>query len=294
MSLERLNNSLIYTPEGFLLARGILPPNPSVELVNQRRVVSELETYVDHPLFDYFKTGVLATCLHSGLFSKGYRRNGEPRFTHHTRADTTLPTFYATLKFLLPEFAAKARLVRRKEVIEQNSPQYTLVVSGETTDLALQMQAIYQDVNRTYDDLVESDGVSDKDYALLAGIVATGKGTFRISRPDQESYLKGNIGVYLDFPEESRMHRLIMKLFPNVGLIDRNDGDGPEAGSHLQTGLRMKLSGEDAFELSCKLLNVCPPLGEIRPEILTLIFYATNDALTPAEYRRAYEEILGI
>jgi hypothetical protein len=87
----------------------------------------------------------------------------------------------------------------------------------------------------------------DSDYwALLAGIVAGGRGCFRIVRPSSHD-VAGDIRVQFDFYESDELFTLFRRYFNEECFWERTDRENVQ---------RLVLAGEDAFAFTAKIFSL--------------------------------------
>jgi hypothetical protein len=97
--------------------------------------------------------------------------------------------------------------------------------------------------------------------AALAGVVASGRGTFRIL-PECDSYPYGGTEVAFGFRDGSMLDDLLRRLYPDVQPWVRSDRVGHN---------KLTLQRAEASAATAELVKICPLLPLTNPEMVPLL-----------------------
>lgn len=286
MSLDHFNEVLIPTTNGALHPKTELPSD--TDLLLERDPGTLLSILAEYrretpELAQAYEAGVLSTALHDAAYTKSSRSD---ELVSQIKASTVSRELMILLRIMTPAFADKARVDRWNS----KNVQYSVVVSGNENEDRLELQERLDSSRLLVEQLLGSNiSAGPVHWALLGGIVSTGRGMFRVMPVDAKRSSLGGIRVLFDFKNESVLFRLFKKILPE-NLFWKRDGvtdDKP---------FRISLEGVEAFNFITKLLSNSHPLDVMRPEILLLISFCLEnfpDEFASSEYFQAYVDLMG-
>lgn len=250
-----------------------IPAFPDTVLYSNRELTTELLSYASDPNYSYFVAGFLSTILHYGEYNKA-TKDQQPRNTPQYKSDTSHVSTLQTLAFLLPEYAERAKCYGKT----RKNNQATVIVSGIENYLVGEVGDCYQKSSQILTEVLEVGDININ-LATLSGILATGRGVFRVVDPTKHDP-KGDIRVQFDFNEGSILHYILNKI-NSENIKNRSDREG----------LRFNIVGDEALDLCKTLLQICPPLAIIRPEVLLIVNH--YESASPSQLFKAYKKLMG-